>query len=80
MTTSFTHAADMRLGRAFLTQPMGALLALSAATAFWLATHTALTGSRALPAAASLLAGRGTAVAIGLLIAAWAYKIATWGG
>lgn len=80
MTTAFTHASGLDLPRAFVTQPMGALLAVATSVTFWFALHSALTGSRALTAFASLLSGKGTYVAIGLLIAAWAYKGVTWPG
>ena len=78
MTTSFAHAASADYPAAFVAQPMGALLALATSVAFWLALHTALTGSRALGASAGLLSGRGTWVVIALLIAAWVYKMITW--
>lgn len=80
MTTAFAHSADLQLGQAFITQPMGAALALGVAVTFWFALHSALTGSRALGAAASSLSGRPTFVLIGALIAAWVYKMVTWGG
>ena len=80
MTTAFAHTANLDLGRAFVTQPMGAVLALVCAVAFWVALHSALTGSRALGAAGSMLSGKGTWVAIIGLLAAWGYKVVTWGG
>ncbi|MEQ9616880.1 MAG: DUF2752 domain-containing protein [Phycisphaerales bacterium] len=80
MTTAFAHSADLRFGAAFLTQPMGAILAVVTAVVFWLALHSALTGSRALSASGRALSGKGTAVAIGLLLGSWVFKIATWDG
>lgn len=46
MTTSFSHAADGNLLQSFLTQPMGAVLALATAMALLLGIYTAATGSR----------------------------------
>src|SRR6056297_2371356 len=54
MTTAFSHAAGLEIPRAFVTQPMGALLAVGTSVVFWFALHSAFTGSRALPSAASL--------------------------
>jgi len=78
MTTACAHAADLEFASAFATQPMGAMVAIAAAVTFWIALHTAFTGSRSLTAFASVFAGKGAIVLIGGLIAAWVYKIVTW--
>ncbi|GJM18273.1 MAG: hypothetical protein DHS20C14_04860 [Phycisphaeraceae bacterium] len=80
MTTSFAHTADASYLTAAATQPLGFLLALGAATAFWAGAHTALTGSRSAHVAMHAVNGRALLVLLGLGLAAWAYKLATWGG
>lgn len=80
MTTAFAHAARLDLWDSAKTQPIGALLALMAAAAFWPAAWVAATGSRAGAIYATMLTPRllWTLVALGL--AAWGYKYATWPG
>ena len=78
MTTAFAHAAHLNLWKSFKTQPMGCLLALGTGAAFWLCLHVALTGSHLGRTCARMLTPRWLWAALGLLIAAWAYKYATW--
>jgi len=78
MTTAFAHAAHGRFDRAFITQPLGALLALPAAGTFWVAGHTAVTGSRLGRWCATMLRPRTLWVLGGLLVVSWIYKILTW--
>lgn len=78
MTTAVTHMAHGHPVRAFLTQPLGALIALAAAAGFWAALHVAATGSQV-----GTLIGRWirprTLIALGVIaMAAWGYTIATW--
>ena len=80
MTTAFSHAGEAQWGASFLTQPAGAVLAIGTATAFWLAVHAAATGSRVGPMAAWLVRPRTVTLLGAGLIAAWVYKIVTWGG
>jgi hypothetical protein len=80
MTTAFAHAADLNLWRSFKTQPMGFLLAIGTAGAFWVALYVAATGSTLGRLCGGLLAPRALWVLLGLAAAAWAYKWATWGG
>ncbi len=77
-TTAFALAADGDLRAAFLAQPFGCLGALAAAGVFWGAVHVAATGSRTGHAALRALAPGPLLVVAGLLVAAWAYKWATW--
>lgn len=79
MTTSFTHAAEGSWGDSLAAQPFGAFLALMTAVIFWGATHQALTGSRIGSAAQGLLRRSVVAGFVVLVLAAWGYKIATWG-
>jgi hypothetical protein len=78
MTTAFAHAADARPAASFLTQPLGALLALITAAVFWGALHAALTGTAA-PSLFARLVSKWPLIALALAaLAAWVYKIATW--
>lgn len=78
MTTAFSHAADGELAQSFATQPMGMVLAVLTASAFWLASHAAVTGSTLVLLLGRALTVRLLAVLGGLGIAAWLYKLAVW--
>ncbi len=78
MTTAFARAADGDLGKSFLTQPMGCILALGTSAGFWAAVHVAATGSQLGMVCARLLRPRLLWGVAGAATAAWAYKIATW--
>jgi hypothetical protein len=78
MTTSFASMANGNIQRGFIAQPAGALLAIGVAGVFWIALHTALTGSRAMEALLTLVRGPTLWLAAGVLAAAWAYKWITW--
>jgi hypothetical protein len=78
MTTAFAHTAHLGFGKAFLTQPMGFLLALGATAGFWVAFHIALTGSQLGRTCARMMTPRVLWAMAGLLVAAWAYKYVTW--
>ena len=80
MTTAFAHAADGEVMVAFAAQPLGAVLAVGAATAFWLGLHGALAGSRALGVAGRALGSRGAWIGLGVLLVAWVYKLIEHGG
>jgi hypothetical protein len=78
MTTAVSHAVRGEWVEGFVAQPAGFLAAIGAGTGFWLAAHSAATGSRAVRLWEAALTARGLAaigVAIGL---AWAYKAVTW--
>lgn len=79
MTTSFAHAAHGRLDRAAIVQPFGALLAVGVAAAFWAAAHAAVTGARLGIYCGPLARPVPLAIFAAALLAAWAYKAATWG-
>ena len=81
MTTAVSGVAHGNLAGAIQAQPMGALLGLASATLFWLALHSAVTGSRTWE---MVLGGFlqpavlwGLAAGGGL---AWGYKLLTWTG
>jgi hypothetical protein len=75
MTTAFAHAANGHLWKAFLTQPLGAILAVATAMTFWICLYVAATGSRV----GSLLIGLWHSSLLwiigGLAVVAWIYKI-----
>ena len=76
MTTSFAHAGRGDLVRAFIAQPLGALLALGAAAGFWIALHTSVTGSRlGAMVGVGLLQTRVIWWVVGAAALAWAYKL-----
>jgi len=80
MTTAFAHAADGNLAQAAWAQPAGVILAVLAAAGVWAAAEVAILGSNLSPIAAKLLS-RGALVAGGtVLVAAWIFKMMTWGG
>lgn len=78
MTTAFSHAADARYLTAAETQPMGTLLALVTAMAFWLAGHIALTGST-LGRQIGVKIGPLSTLLVAGLLAGWAYTLARHG-
>jgi hypothetical protein len=75
MTTAFAHAANARFIDSFLAQPMGLLLALATASAFWIGLFIAVTGSPLGSTLSRLLTWRviGILLLIGTL--AWIAKI-----
>jgi hypothetical protein len=75
MTTAFAHAANARFVDSFLAQPMGLLLALATASAFWIGLFIAVTGSPLGSTLSRLLTWRviGILLLIGTL--AWIAKI-----
>lgn len=75
MTTAFASAAHMQPGRSFIAQPMGALLALAAATGFWGALHVAVFGSRLGTLVGRTLRPRLLWVIAGIWCASWVYKV-----
>ena len=78
MTTSFAHATDGSLAQAARVQPFGALLSLGVAAAFWVSLHVAVTGSRAGRIFVPLARPKWVISLVGLLLAAWVYKMAVW--
>ncbi len=78
MTTAFAHMARGHVVQSFVTQPMGALLALVTASAAWIGAHGAIFGSRMGWLCGKLFTGRIMWPFLGLLLAAWVYKIVTW--
>ena len=75
MTTAFAYAADGNLVGSFLTQPMGAVLALTAAIALLVGTYTVATGSRVASLFGRLCNRRAAWLFGTAFIAAWVYKI-----
>lgn len=81
MTTAFAHAADGNLLSSLVTQPMGAVLAVGTAMAFVAALITLVTGSGLFVGLAGRWWTTRTPWAIaGLLLIAWAWKMATHRG
>jgi hypothetical protein len=79
MTTSFAHAVRGELAEAFFCQPMGLLLAIGAAIAFWAGLHIAVTGSQVWRVYGRLLTPRNLWLVAGLTALAWVYKWVTFG-
>ncbi|MBK7406051.1 MAG: DUF2752 domain-containing protein [Phycisphaerales bacterium] len=80
MTTAFACAAHGDLVGSARVQPFGFLLSLLVAATAWGAGHVAATGSRLGESAVRLLTPRVAIGLVGLLLAAWAYKMVTWQG
>ena len=80
MTTSFAHAADGNLIASFVTQPMGAMLAVATAMTFLLGSFTAVTGSRIAHRLTRLWRPRMVWVIAALVLGAWIYKIIWYKG
>lgn len=78
MTTSFAHAADGDLFGAFVTQPMGAVLAIMTAIALLVGTYTAATGSRVAALFGRLWCRRAGWMFGIAFAAAWIYKIVAY--
>jgi hypothetical protein len=78
MTTAFSAAADARVVDAFLIQPLGSVLALLCAAAFWGGIWGAVTGDRIGVMFLKLLQPRLLWSAAGAAAAAWAFKVVTW--
>jgi hypothetical protein len=78
MTTSFAYAVRGNVAASLAAQPFGTLLAIFTSCLFWIALHTALTGSTLVRLTLSLLRPRilWTLAALGAM--AWAYKWVTW--
>lgn len=75
MTTSFAHTADGNLLTAFLTQPAGALLALSCALISLVSLWSLITGMSLKPLGKTLGQPRPIILIAAIFIAAWAYTI-----
>ncbi|MEO0512601.1 MAG: DUF2752 domain-containing protein [Planctomycetota bacterium] len=78
MTTAVTHAAHGSFLASLKTQPLGMLIAVAAAGAFWLGLHGLVTGSRIDLLLGRVLRPAGFWTIGGLAIAAWIYKMVTW--
>ncbi len=78
MTTAFAHAAHGSYASGWLAQPLGLVLAVGAAVAFWVGLIGASSGLRVAGAFAWVLRPAALWTAGGAAAAAWAYKAATW--
>jgi hypothetical protein len=78
MTTAVAHASRGDFAAAFVTQPMGLLVAIGAAVAFWGGLHVAATGSRLGVLCGRFLQPRFLWGLAGVAGASWAYKWVTW--
>lgn len=80
MTTAFSHAAKGDFLTALRTQPMGLVLVVGTATAFWTGAHAAASGARVWPALALFNRRWVYMTLITAFLGAWIYKIITWTG
>ncbi|CAK9020268.1 Uncharacterized protein SCF082_LOCUS14851, partial [Durusdinium trenchii] len=78
MTTAVTHAANGDLIGSFLVQPAGAIFSLVAAVALWCGLHGAITGAETVRQSTKIFRGRTWWLIGGILLAAWAYKMAVF--
>jgi len=78
MTTAFAHAVRAEPLAAFQAQPFGALLALLAASTFWIGLYAGITASPVWRLLGRALLARGIWIALALLLAAWLYKASVW--
>jgi hypothetical protein len=74
MTTAFSNAAHAQPRAALAAQPFGAIFAVATAIFFWGAIHVAVFGSNLGRLFERLLAPKYLWPALGLFLAAWAYK------
>lgn len=75
MTTAFAHMTDGRVWTAFVTQPIGALLAIAASVAFWGCLHVTVFGSRLGAMVVRAMTPTALWVVGGIGLAAWVYKM-----
>jgi di/tricarboxylate transporter len=80
MTTAFALAAHGRLIEAFVVQPFGAILALGLAMAVVVGGYVAVTGAAVGRWLRPLRSSSTLWVVLGMLVAAWGYKIAAYKG
>ena len=73
-TTAFAHAADGSLLSALVTQPFGALLALTLAMLALIAAWSALSGMSLIPLGPAVMNRRFALAWLVLLLGRWAYK------
>lgn len=75
MTTAFAHAADGHFIKSFLTQPMGCVLAIAVAMAFWVSLYITFTGSPIWRVFQRMWRPSVVWIMAILILAAWGYKI-----
>jgi hypothetical protein len=80
MTTAFALAADGRLISAVATQPFGALLALLTAMVLLVSIHVVVTGMNIGRWLSMVRPSRAALAFVGLFMAAWVFKIASYKG
>lgn len=73
-TTAFAHAADGSLLSALVTQPFGALLALTLAMLALIAAWSAVSGMSLIPLGQAVMNRRFALAWLVLLLGSWAYK------
>lgn len=79
MTTAFSYTARGQFAAGLRAQPLGQLLCVLVAAAFWPAVHSAATGSRWDRLVVALLRPRLVWTGLALVLAAWGYKLwAMW--
>lgn len=75
MTTAFAYAADGHFVQSLLAQPMGFVLAMLTAMAFWVAVYVAVTGSPIARVFARMWRPSVVWIGAALILASWGYKI-----
>jgi len=80
MTTAFAFAAEGRFGAAFVSQPLGALLAVATTMSLLVGSFVAMTGSRVGTMLGRLWRPRTGWVIAGLIVAAWVFKVLVYKG
>lgn len=78
MTTAVSLAAHGRFLDAFWVQPGGALFAIVLASGLWLGLHAVLTEASPVPALEAVFRARIIWIGVGILLAAWGYKLFTF--
>ncbi len=78
MTTAFAHAARLNLASAFHAQPFGLLLAIAAATLFWVGAASAALGYSLAGIGRAFTRPRIWAPLAVLFFAAWIFKWVTY--
>jgi hypothetical protein len=75
MTTAFAYAVHGQLVRAFLTQPLGALLAVGCAAVALMSLYALVSGADLGPLQRRLVRPAGVVIFAILLLGAWGFKI-----
>lgn len=80
MTTAFSHAVRGDLVSSFISQPMGALLAVMTAIVAVTGVYASISGARVIPLFSPFFSRRAVVIGVSLLFAAWGWKIVQFNG